>query len=224
MTVMRRAIAIILVGIPYGAGIKAAEFPVTDLSRLEVGAGAAEKTTYKGKTALKLTDKNGGPNEAFARLKALEFRNGAIDLEVSGAPAKNADPTARGFIGVAFRIQPDGSHSELIYLRPSNGRAVDQLQRNHSTQYVSPPDWGWQRLRQESPGQYESYVDLQPGEWTHMRIVVKGKDASLYVGEAGQPCLIVHDLKLGEAEGGVALWIGPGTEGYFRSLSITAEK
>jgi len=31
--------------------------------------------------------------------------------------------------------------------------------------------------------------------------------------------LIVNDLKLGElVRGGVALWIGPGTEGYFTGL------
>jgi hypothetical protein len=62
---------------------------------------------------------------------------------------------------------------------------------------------------------------MQTGEWTHMRIVVKGRDASLYINHADQPCLIVHDLKLKEAEGGVALWIGSDTDGYFRDLKIT---
>jgi hypothetical protein len=66
-------------------------------------------------------------------------------------------------------------------------------------------------------------VDMQAGEWTHMRVVVHGKAASLYVGSAEQPCLIVKDMKLGDSEGGVALWIGPGTEGYFRNLTITSE-
>jgi hypothetical protein len=54
-----------------------------------------------------------------------------------------------------------------------------------------------------------------------MRVVVRDKEARLFVGDAGQPCLIVHDLKLGDAEGGIALWTGPGTEGYFRSVRIT---
>jgi hypothetical protein len=57
-----------------------------------------------------------------------------------------------------------------------------------------------------------------------MRIVVNGKDASLYIGNAGQPCLVVHDLKLGDVSGGVALWSGPGTDGYFGNLNITAGK
>jgi hypothetical protein len=217
---MRCALTALLALIP----LHAAEFPLTSLERLDVTMGVAAITTYKGKPALKLTDKNAGPNESLAVLKGVQFHDGTIDIELSGAPAKNADPTARGFIGIAFRIQPDSRHSEIIYIRPSNGRASDQLQRNHSTQYVSAPDWTWQRLRQETPGLYESYVDLQPGEWTRMRIVVKGKDASLYVGNVEQPCLLVHDMKLGDVSGGVALWSGPGTEAYFRNLTITGDK
>ncbi len=38
-----------------------------------------------------------------------------------------------------------------------------------------------------------------------------------------QPCLIVDDLKLEPAAGGAALWVGPGTEGYFSNPKITAK-
>jgi hypothetical protein len=38
------------------------------------------------------------------------------------------------------------------------------------------------------------------------------------------PTLIVNDLKLGDSSGGVALWIGPGTEGYFTGLEIKVAK
>jgi len=205
-----------------GTGLYAADVRLDDLSRLGLENARVEITTYHGKKGLKMTQQESG-QDGMAILKGVEFRDGEIDLEVSGVPGKNADPTARGFIGVVFRIQPDGSHAENIYLRPTNGRADDQLRRNHSVQYVSPPEWTWQRLRTETPGQYESYADMQAGEWTHMRIVVHGKEARLYVGGAAQPCLIVKDLKLGESQGGVALWIGPGTEGYFRNVRITGQ-
>ncbi|MCU1235541.1 MAG: hypothetical protein JWP63_3508 [Candidatus Solibacter sp.] len=56
-----------------------------------------------------------------------------------------------------------------------------------------------------------------------MRIVVKDTDASLFIGAADQPCLVVHAMKLGDVSGGVALWSGPGTVDYFRSLTITPE-
>lgn len=200
---------------------RAADFPILDAARLDLRNAHTEALNYKGGPALKMMEKEAGSGEAFAVLKDTQFHNGTIEVEVAGAPSKTADPTARGFIGVAFRMQPDGKHYEEIYLRPTNGRAEDQEQRNHSTQYVSAPDWPWQRLRKETPSRYESYVDLLPGEWTRMRLVVQGAEARLFVGDASQPCLIVHDLKLGDVSGGVALWTGPGTEGYFRNLRIT---
>jgi hypothetical protein len=193
------------------------------LPRLELKNVQALVTTHQGKTALKLTEAEKAPGEAYAAIKNIQFRNGTIELEVSGAPLKTAPDSARGFIGIVFRMQAGGSRYENIYIRPSNGRADDQLRRNHATQYVSSPDWPWERLRKENPGMYESYADMASGEWTRLRIVVHGTNASLYVGGAPQPCLLVHDLKLGDVEGAVALWIGPGTEGYFRDLTISRE-
>jgi hypothetical protein len=59
--------------------------------------------------------------------------------------------------------------------------------------------------------------DLEPSVRTRMRIVVHGTTARLFVHGARQPTLIV---KLGDSSGSVALWIGPGTEGYFTGLAI----
>jgi hypothetical protein len=147
--------------------------------------------------------------------------DGVIEVALAGAPAPGAFGDARGFIGVAFRVQPSAAKFELLYLRPTNGRAEDQLRRNHSTQYSSFPDWPWQRTRQETPGLYESYVDLEPGVWTKVKIVLAGGKARLYVHGAEQPCLIVNDLKLSPAKGAIGLWTGPGTDGYFANLHTT---
>ena len=65
-------------------------------------------------------------------------------------------------------------------------------------------------------------MDLQPGVWTRYRIEIDGRKARLFVHGAEQPSLIVNDLKLEPADGRVALWVGPGTEGYFANLKITA--
>ena len=54
-------------------------------------------------------------------------------------------------------------------------------------QYISDPDFPWQKLRSETPSRYESYVDLVPGEWTKVRIEVHGTRALLYVHDAAQP-------------------------------------
>ena len=188
--------------------------------QLETHGSSVTKATYLGKSAVRLDAlPNAADGESFAIVKGSRFHNGTIEVELAGKPAATAGPAARGFIGIAFRVQ--GNRYEYIYLRPTNGRADDQVRRNHSTQYGAHPDFGFGQMRKESPEKYESYVDLEPGVWTKMRIVVDGTKARLYVHDAAQPCLIVNDLKLGDSEGAVALWVGPGTEGYFSALKMT---
>ena len=182
-----------------------------------------ESVEYRGKRAVKVVEDGQVANgEAYAQLKGIEFQNGTIELELAGTPAKTAGEGARGFVGVAFRLR-DGKF-EYFYLRPTNGRADDQVRRNHSTQYAAHPEYDFARLRKESPEKYESYVDLEPGAWTAVRITVDGTRARLFVHGAPQPALIVNDLKLGGASGAVAVWIGPGTEGYFSGLKVTSAK
>jgi hypothetical protein len=120
----------------------------------------------------------------------------------------DADAGARGFVGIAFRLQSDNATYDAFYLRPTNGRADDQERRNHSTQYVSHPDWPWARLRKETPSKYESYVDLMPGVWTRIKIEVRGAVARLFVHGHEQPALVVNAVKSGaQAKGAVALWL-----------------
>lgn len=164
-----------------------------------------------------------GDEDKFAILNNVLFKDGEIEVWVSGERRKEAFKQARGFVGIAFRIAEDKSKFEAIYLRPTNGRSDDQARRNHSIQYVSYPDYPWHRLRSENPAKYESYADMQPGEWIKYRLVVKGEKASLYLHGNDQPSLIVNDLKLGNGAGGVGLWIGPGTKAYFSGLKVTSQ-
>ena len=181
------------------------------------------QTNFKGRSAIQVLAAPDAPNAAsYAVVKDVSFRDGTIEVDLAGQPAAGAGGGARGFIGIAFRLQADGRY-EYIYLRPTNGRADDQVRRNHSTQYSSHPDFDFARSRKEAPEKYESYVDLEPGVWTKYRIEVEGRKARLYVHGAEQPCLIVDDLKLEPGAGGVALWVGPGTEGYFSNLKISAK-
>jgi hypothetical protein len=189
---------------------------------LEVVNGTAEIATYEGRRAVHLLRLPDHPldDSLLAIISGRDFKDGTIEIEVAGSPAKGTDAGNRGFIGVAFRVQDHGARSELFYLRPTNGRADDQLRRNHSVQYQSSPDFPWNRLRLENPGVYESYADIQSGAWTKMKIEVSGTKARLYVNGADQPCLIVNDLKLGESHGQIALWAYGGTDGYFSNLTV----
>jgi hypothetical protein len=86
---------------------------------------------------------------------------------------------------------------------------------------ISIPGFPWDKLRSETPEKYESYVDLVPGQWTKLKIEVKGRIAKLYVNGVEQPTLIVNDLKQPLSNGGIALWVGQGTIAHFADLKIT---
>ncbi len=182
-----------------------------------------DRAEYKGRAALRVVDAAGasqGDERRLAIVTGTSLLDGVIEVEVAGDLAPGAPGAARGFVGVAFRTAPDASKFECFYLRPTNGRAEEQERRNHSSQYISVPGFGWERLRKETPERYESYVDLAPGEWTKVKIEVKGQAARLYVHGNAQPTLIVRDLKQAPAAGAIGLWVGPGTVAHFAGLRL----
>jgi hypothetical protein len=146
---------------------------------------------------------------------------------LTGVPhvSSQTDRRGRGFVGIAFPLQPDNHTYDAFYIRPTNGRAEDQERRNHAVQYISHPAWTWSRLRTETPSKYESYVDLVPGVWTKVKIDVRGTQGRLFVHDHEHPTLIVNDIKTGaQAKGSVALWIDSGTIAHFRNVRVTATK
>ena len=183
-----------------------------------------DQVTFKGQQAVRVTDTapaGTGDEGRLAILTDPEFQSGTIEVDVAGEVGPGAAEGARGFVGIAFRVAPDGTRFECIYLRPTNGRADDQVRRNHSVQYISVPGFPWPRLRREFPDQYETYVDLAPGQWTKVKIEVRGDKARLYVHDAPQPTLLVNDLKQGQSKGAIALWVGPGTIAHFANLRVS---
>ena len=216
-------VAVVLAAIALAPRPLASQTPTPlTLETLTLKGVVAEQGTYQGRSAIRLVEADKSrTNLGIAIVSGLALRDGSIEVDVAGRRGPYAVPDDRGFIGLAFRVAADGSRFEYIYLRPDNGRVDDQVRRNHATQYSSHPDFSFARMRKEFPEKYESYVDLEYGAWTRMRIDVAGATARLYVHDAKQPALVVTDLKLGAGEGGVALWIGSGTEGYFSNLRVT---
>jgi hypothetical protein len=167
-------------------------------------------------TAVKAVDQ-----ATFARLNKVVFKNGIIEVKVLSRLLKNAQKDDRGFIGIAFHINEDNSKFEGIYIRPTNGRADDQVRRNHTVQYFSFPDYPYSRLRKENPEVYETHADIGLNEWIKLKIEVKGNQAKLYINDSKFPAFLVNDLKLGaDTAGGIGLWVDVGTEGFFRDLRI----
>jgi hypothetical protein len=229
MTILRIAIVVALQVIA-GPAVLAQDGAVTlalnDASQVTPHNVTVAAVRYRGSDALEVRQTGpyrGYDTDTFAFVPGIDFHDGTIEVDVAGALLPTALPDARGFVGVAFRIDAEGGSfaCEGIYIRPTNGRAEDQVRRNRSTQYFAYPGYDFDRLRREAPGRYESYVDLVPGEWTHLKIEVGGAVARLYVGAATQPALIVSDLKRGaEAHGAIGLFVGNGTDGHFRNLTV----
>ncbi len=191
---------------------------------------ALHHATFKEREAIQLTMPASATQDPakevlcdrdFMAVLPMDFGDGAIEVDVASVLAPDAPAYARGFIGLAFRIDVTGRF-ESIYLRPVNSRVDDQIRRNRSVQYVSYPDHTFPRLRKEEPEKYETYADLATEEWIKMRIEAKGAVAKLYINNAEQPALVVNDLKLGSSQrGGIGLWIEAGTVGYFSNLKIS---
>jgi len=218
---------------------------------LELVNTTAEKDTFKGKSGVKIAisaaaaaraaarragakkggKKGGPPNfaaleasrlEVLALPKIEEFSSGTIEVDLAGSPAPGATGGARGFIGVAFRVQADKKTYDAYYLRPTNGRADDQERRNHSAQYIHHPHAPWFKSRAETPSKYEAYVDIRPDEWIHVKITVDGEKSRLYINGNDQPTLVVNDLHSGaDGKGAVALWLESSTVARYANLKVT---
>jgi hypothetical protein len=222
----------LMLALSAGTRAQSKNFPLATVEGLTLINAKAQPATHQGRVglrvevsddALKRATPAGGELNPLAVIQGVDFSSGVIEAEIAGEPGAGAGEGARGFVGIAFRMQKDARTYDAFYLRPTNGRADDQVRRNHSAQYISNPAWPWPRLRKESPEKYEAYVDLVPGEWTKVRIEVRGEQARLYVHDHPQPTLIVNDVKSGaNGSGAIALWVGPGTIAHFRNVTVRA--
>ena len=216
-----------LLALCWATHIQAKSLEFSSLVGLSLHHTKAQVVSFHGSSALQLT--SGSPPTAdrqrvdhLAIVDGLGFTNGTIEVDLAGAPNPNATGGARGFVGVAFRVQEDRQTYDCFYLRPTNGRADDQERRNHTAQYISHPDYPWHKLRKETPSRYESYVDIMPATWIHVRIEVDGERARLFVDDRDQPTLVVNDLKSGaNGRGSVAIWFEGSTIAHAKNLTIT---
>jgi len=162
--------------------------------------GKASFNDYQGRKSIML---DGGA----AILKDFEMRDAIIDVDVS-------TPAVRGFFGVQFRIDSTGTNAEYVYLRQHYSGQPDAIQYTP----VIGGGLNWQIYN--GPG-FTGAVDIPKNEWFHLRIVVKGAQAYLYVSDMNTPALVMNDLKSGVERGQLALAVLLGTV-YFSDFRIQA--
>src|SRR5258706_13467715 len=140
-----------------------------------------------GKKWVRFSEKD---NDGLPWIKGITFSNGIIELDIKGR-----DVPQQSFVGVAFH-GADEKTMDIVYFRPFNFRTTDSVRRIHAVQYVSAPDFGWQRLRQEQNGKFEKAIVPAPAgnDWFHARIVVHNPQVSVYVNGNTQPSLTVEKL------------------------------
>jgi hypothetical protein len=154
-------------------------------------------------------------------LDGVTFTNGTIECDILG----KSQPRGSNFLGIAFRGADDQTF-DCVYFRPFNFRAENPENASHAVQYISHPQWTWQKLRAERTGQYEKPIapPLDGDAWFHAKIVGAGKKVSVFVNRAAKPALEVETLN-DRPSGKIALWGGDaGDGGYFANLKITPQK
>jgi hypothetical protein len=132
--------------LPAPVSAQAKRYPLESVGGLRFHNVNAEPAVLKGKKGLRATISEETlrrieRTQLYARglvwIEDLDFSNGVIEAEIAGALAPGAGAEARGFVGIAFRVQEDLETYDAFYLRPTNGRAGEQERRNHSAQYIT---------------------------------------------------------------------------------------
>lgn len=181
-------------------------------NKLQVYNREVSTFSEKGKNGIRFSQKD---SDGIAWLEGVTFSDGTIEVDIKGK-----DVLQQSFVGVAFHGTDDKTF-DAIYFRPFNFQAQDSVRRIHAVQYVSLPDFDWQRLRKEQNGKYEKAITpaVNPNEWFHVKIVVQHPQVKVYVNGESQASLQVEQLSKRQT-GKIGLWVGNMSDGDFANLSV----
>ncbi|HAX72441.1 MAG TPA: hypothetical protein DCY20_02825 [Firmicutes bacterium] len=158
----------------------------------------------------------------YVKLVDSSFQNGTIEVKMLSRLLPDAPDFARGFIGIAYRINEDNTKFESFYVRPTNGRTDDPIRKSRACQYFSYPTYTFAYFRDNDITGYESPANIGLNEWINLRAVIEGSHAAFYINDNIEPVLIVNDMKHGAHHlGAVGLFVDIGTEAFFKDLKIT---
>lgn len=120
----------------------------------------------------------------------VRFADGTIDLDVQLTER-------RSFVYVFFRIAGEGEREEF-YLRPHKSNLPDAVQ--YAPVWQGRSTW---QLRHGPGG--TAAAGFTAGEWTHVRVAVRGRQAAIFVGDMDVPALVVPRLARDPQAGHIAL-------------------
>ncbi|AEB07044.1 hypothetical protein Corgl_0934 [Coriobacterium glomerans PW2] len=157
----------------------------------------------------------------YAKKMNLTFHNGIIEVKMLSRLLPDAPSFARGFIGIAFRINEDDSEFESFYVRPTNGRVTENVRKNRAIQYFSYPKYKFDYFRKNGISDYEGTADIGLDEWITLKAVINCSNGTFYLNDNETPALVVKNMKHGDSKGSLGLFVDIGTEGFFKELKTT---
>ena len=187
---------------------------------------AIKETKLDGETVLRVVKANKimqFDENTYAKLKDVTFHNGVIEVKMLSRLLPDAPDFARGFIGIAYRINEDDSKFESFYVRPTNGRKCDDpVRRAHGCQYFSYPKYTFDYFREHQITKYEAQVDIDLNKWITLKAVIHQEHAEFYVNDKRK--LVVDDMKHGaDLKGSLGFFVDIGTEAFYKDLKITID-
>ena len=167
---------------------------------------SATAETFKGREAIHLKNTPAHPNGPVALIKGVAIENAIIEVDIA----------SERFAGIAFRSQ-DGDHYEKVYFRPFNSGTDKHL---NSVQYavMGNTSLGWNPLRKQFPGTFESGADVPVMEWFRAKLVIDGGKVEVFVNDGAEPVLVIDQTLSGYTGGGVGIW---GWNAYFANFEYT---
>lgn len=164
-------------------------------------------------------DKKGVTCHNNVWLNGIDFSYGTVEVDIRGR-----NEFLNSFPGIAFHTVDTSRNYDVIYFRPFNFRHTDPVRRTWSVQYMSLPQYGYDRLRKENKGQFESEIipNPKPEDWIHARFVIAKDSIKVYINNMAKPSLSVRTLQ-NRSKGMLGLWTD-GTVAEFANLSITPKE
>jgi hypothetical protein len=141
-----------------------------------------------------------------AYLKDVEFIDGIIEFDV-------AFSEKRGFFGAVFRMQDKGNFEEF-YLRAHQSGNPDAIQYTPVYNGMS----AWQLYH--GPG-FGAATTFRFDQWIHVKLVVAGNYAELYLDNGEKPVLVMDDLKRTDKSGKIGLKVNRFAPGHFANFKVT---
>lgn len=170
-----------------------------DSDRWEIQGSEKKIADYLGQKSLTL---KGGS----AIVRDAVFTDGIIEFDIAFSQERN-------FVGAVWRVEDEKNYEEF-YFRPHQSGNPDANQY----QPVFNGAAAWQLFYGD---RYSSPVKYDFDQWMHVKIVISGENAEVYVKDMTSPALFISELMRETKAGKVGLTAGNFASVHFSNFSFT---